>query len=95
MTIEWYRDLVIIILGIVAIGFCIFLAVIIFSFYRQMRSLQNAAKDILAAIQSIVSATSDVLKPLLQLGALIQGISQGIKAVNEIRGEKRGGEHGQ
>jgi hypothetical protein len=95
MTIEWYRDLVIIILGIVAVGFCIFLAVIVFRLYHQIRPLQDAAKDTLAAAKSVVSASSDVLKPLLQLVALIQGIEKGIKVVNDILKKTRGGEHEQ
>ena len=95
MTIEWYRDLVIIVLGIVACGFFIFLSVIIFDLYRQAKSLQNSVKDTLSTVRSIAAVINDVFKPLLPLVALIQGVSQGIKGVTEILEKIKGGNHGQ
>ena len=93
MTIEWYRDLLIIILCLVVSGFCIFLSVMFFNLYRRAKSLQEHMKDTLTTVQSIATIINDMVKPLLPLVAVVQGISQGIKAINEIIDKIKGGNH--
>ena len=50
MSIEWFRDLIISILGIVAIGALIFIAVILYSFYRRTRPIVDSINTITKAL---------------------------------------------
>ena len=99
MGIEWFRDLVICILGVITIAFLIFIAVLAYSLYRKSQSLLviadsicRRANSILDTIQStsenirgIVSNIEEaVVSPVAQIVAIIQGIRQGINLVNKF-----------
>jgi len=77
MSIEWIRDLIICISGVVAIGVLIFLAVLAYSIYRRAKPMLEA-----------VNAISTMLAPLV---ALVQGIRQGIATFSEFFSKKEGG----
>lgn len=95
MSIDWLRDLVIIILGLVATGVLIFLAVLIFSLYRRARLILDSTQGILRSVQSAISYSGDKLvKPTMQLVALIQGVTQGIDAISKLFKKREGGRHG-
>lgn len=81
MSIEWLRDLIICILGLVATGVTIFLAVLAYSLYRRIRPILDTAR-----------AISTMLAPMM---ALVQGIRQGIATFDRFfRGKKEGGKYG-
>ena len=85
MSIDWFRDLIICIAGVVATGVLIFVAVLSYSLYRRTRSILDSIKTTSRTIQSISSYVGDgVAKPLIQVVALIQGIRQGIDAVGKL-----------
>ena len=85
MSIEWFRDLVIAISGLVLIGLLILVAVLSYSLYRRTRSILDSIKVISRTIQGISSCVGDeVVKPVAQVVALIQGIRQGIDAVSKL-----------
>jgi len=91
MSIDWFRDLTISILGLVATGVLIFLAVLSYSLYRRARSILDSIRTTLRTIQGISSYAGDeVAKPLIQLVTLIQGIRQGIDTISKLF--KKGGE---
>lgn len=94
MSIEWFRDLVIAISGLVLIGLFVLVAVLSYFLYRRIRSILDSIKVTLRTIQGISSYVGDeVVKPVAQVVALIQGIRQGIDAVSKLF-KKQGDENG-
>jgi len=95
MSIDWFRDLVISISGLVLIGVLIFIAVLAYSLYRRTRSILDSIKNTSRTIQGISSYVGgEVAKPLIQVVALIQGIRQGIDAISRLFKRKEGGRDG-
>ena len=95
MGIDWFRDLIICILGLVATGVLIFIAVLLYSFYHRTRSILDSIETISRTIQGITSYVgSEVAKPLIQVVALIQGIRQGIDTVSKFFKKQEGGKDG-
>ena len=85
MSIDWFRDLIICIFGIVAAGALVFLAVLLYLLYRQMKSILNSIKVTTANIQGISSYVGEgVVKPAIQVVTLIQGMRQGIDAISKF-----------
>ena len=85
MGIEWFRDLIICILGLVATGVLIFIAVLLYLFYRRTRSILDSIETISRTIRGITSYVGgEVAKPLIQVVAIIQGIRQGIDTVSKF-----------
>ena len=85
MGIEWFRDLVICIGGVVAVGVLVFIAVILYSLYHRTRSIVDAIDVTTKNIRGISSyATDEVVKPLVQVAALVQGLRQGISTVTKF-----------
>ena len=92
MSIDWFRDLIISIFGIVATVVSIFIAVLAYSLYRRIKPILKSIKKTTATVQKLSSyAESEVAKPLVQIAAIIQGVCQGIEAVSKIFQKKKGG----
>ncbi|MBA7666837.1 hypothetical protein ES703_74919 [subsurface metagenome] len=83
MDISWFRDLAIIILMLVATGVLITVTVLAFSLYRRGKHILDSVKDILDSVKAVV-------KPLVQIAAIIQGIRQGIDSASKFC-KKKGG----
>ena len=82
MGIDWFRDLVICIAGLLATGVLVFCAVISYSLYKRTKSILDSIKTTSRTMQSISSYVGDeVAKPLVQVVTLIQGVRQGIDTV--------------
>ena len=95
MSIDWLRDLVIAISGLVLIGVLIFVAVLSFSLYRRIRAILDSIKTTSRTVQGISSYVGDeVAKPLIQVVALIQGMRQGIDTISKLFKKKEGGKDG-
>jgi hypothetical protein len=91
MSIDWFRDLVISISGLVLIGVLIFITVLSYSLYRRVKSILDSVKTTSRTIQGVSSYVGDeVVKPITQIVALIQGIRQGIDAVSNLFRKKEG-----
>ena len=91
MSIDWFRDLVISISGLVLIGVLIFIAVLSYSLYRRVKSILDSVKTTSRTIQGVSSYVGDeVVKPITQIVALIQGIRQGIDAASNLFRKKEG-----
>ncbi|MBI4284682.1 MAG: hypothetical protein HY670_02120 [Chloroflexi bacterium] len=80
MSIGLFRDVIIIVFGIVGTVTLVMLAIIIASLFRRMRTTQELIQSTLATLQS----SSEVVKPVLEVVALIQGIRKGIDIVNSF-----------
>lgn len=92
MSIDVFRDLVISILGLVLIGALIFIAVLSYSLYRRARSVLDSIRITSKTIQGISSYLGDeVVKPVMQVVAIIQGIRQGIDTISKLFKKKKGG----
>ncbi|MFC1904293.1 hypothetical protein ACFLXT_00795 [Chloroflexota bacterium] len=85
MSIDWFRDLIFCIFGLVATGVLIFLAVLSYLLYRRVRSFLDSIKTTSNTIQRISSYVGDeVIKPIIQVVTFIQGIRQGINTLNKF-----------
>ncbi len=92
MSIDWFRDLVISIFGLVATGALIFIAVLSYSLYRRTRPILDSIKTTSAAIEGISSYVRDeVARPLVEVAAIVQGVSRGIEAVTKLFKKGKGG----
>ena len=92
MGIDWYRDLIICITGLVTAGVLIFLAVLLYSLYRRTRSTLDSIKTTSRTVQGISSYVGDeVVKPVIQVVAVIQGIRQGIDTISKFFEKRKGG----
>lgn len=85
MDIGWFRDLVICISGLVMTGVVVFVAILSYLLYNKTRSVLNSIEATSETIHEISSTVRDeVVKPVLQLVALVRGISQGIDMVSKF-----------
>ena len=84
MGIEWFRDLSITILGFVASGVLIFAAVLMYRLYRNVKSTLALVKATAKIIHDTASLIQGGLKPLLNIMALIQGLSGGLQGITKI-----------
>ena len=92
MSIEWFRDLVICIAGLVSAGAIIFVAVLAYSCYRRARPILDSINATTATVQGISSCVRDeVARPLAEVVAIIQGVSQGINAATRLFKKQKGG----
>ncbi len=79
MTIEWLRDLIIIISGIVFIGLTILIAVIVFSLNKKIQIILSKTEAIAETIRSI---TQKISKPVVIGSAIAEFIFQIINNFN-------------
>ncbi|MGA2158590.1 MAG: hypothetical protein ABSG90_05170 [Dehalococcoidia bacterium] len=85
MDLSGWRDLVIIIWGVVATIALVFISVIIYLFYKRTMSLLESADMVVGKVADIVDyADKEVIRPVTQLGTMIQGILQGISLFSSI-----------
>jgi len=94
MSIEWLRDLIICIFGLAATVALIFIAVLVFLFYRQVRSMLYSIKATTTRIHGISSYVGDeVVKPVIEVVALIRGIRQGVETFSQFFKKREGGKN--
>ena len=85
MSIEWFRDLVICIFGLIAAGALVFIAVLSYSCYRRTKPILDSIKATSTTIEGISSYVRDELaKPLVEMAAIIQGIRQGVDLATKL-----------
>ena len=95
MSIDWFRDLVISIAGVALIGLLVLVAVLSYSLYRRARSILDSVKIVSRTIQEISSyVVGEVVKPVAQVVAIIQGIRQGVDTINKLFKKQEGGKDG-
>jgi len=92
MSIDWFRDLIICIAGVVAAGVLIFIAVILGLLYRKTNFILNSLQSTSTTIQKVSSYIGDeVVKPVIEVVALAQGIRQGIDTISKFFKKEEGG----
>ena len=108
MDIEWLRDLIICISGIIAIAVFIFIALLVFMTYRRTSSLVDSMHDFYKrsnTVMNSVETTADtvcgiisdvrgeMVNPLAQIIGIIQGVRYGVDFVNRVfKKKEQGGE---
>jgi hypothetical protein len=107
MNIGELRDLIIIIwgtigiiAGVIGIIALTVVTILLFAFYRRMKTLTDTLKVTLGKIDAIASrvqeisnyAGNEVLKPLIRIAAVIRSASHGFRIIERIfqRGENDG-----
>jgi hypothetical protein len=84
MGIEWFRDLSITILGFVTSVVLIFGAILSYLLYRRIKSTLLSVNAAAKAVQDTVTVVQEIIKPLLPILALIQGIRSGFESIFKI-----------
>ena len=89
MSIEWFRDLIIIIWGIASTVFIVFLGILAFLFYRRIRPALDSLKATTKTVENITSVVGEqVAGPLTKVAAFMQGIRQAVSLVSQLRNKK-------
>ena len=93
MGIEWFRDLVICIAGLVFTGVLVVIAVMAYSLFKRTKTALELTQDILTTTKKFSTYVQDeAVKPLVQVLALIQGVRQGINTFSTLfKKDKEGG----
>lgn len=89
MTMEWFRDLVIVITGIVVVAMSAFMALILFTSYTRIKSILDSVKATSMTVQETSVCLKAEATKLVQMLALIQGVREGVQVVSKIF-EKKG-----
>lgn len=85
MDIIWFRDLVICVWGLVATIVVVMLGVLALLLYMKLRPILNSIEATSNTISAITATVKDeVVTPVVQLAALIRGISQGINLISNV-----------
>ena len=95
MSIEWFRDLAICIAALISTAAIVFIAVLVYACYRKVSPVIDSVKSTTATVQGISSCVrDDIARPLAEVIAIIQGVSQGINVVSKLFKQKEeGGNH--
>jgi hypothetical protein len=85
MDLAVWRDLVIVIWGSVGVLALIFICIIIFLFYRKTASLIESADSVVVQVGGVVDyVDKEVIRPVTQVGTMVEGIIKGISLIKEI-----------
>ncbi len=85
MNIGWFRDLVIIIFGLVGAGFLVVIAVKALSLSRQLKMILNSLKVTSANMEEISCvAKEQIVRPIIQVGNVFQSITKWIEFIGEL-----------
>ncbi|MCL2149815.1 MAG: hypothetical protein FWH51_02630 [Dehalococcoidia bacterium] len=96
MDIVWFRDLTIIIMGVMATLFLLIMVVLALAIFRRIKDVSKSVKEISVSVQEVVTsvkattdniasmssfACSEMAEPLHRTAGLVQGVLRGCEAV--------------
>jgi hypothetical protein len=84
LGIEWFRDLTIVIMGLVTTVVLIFIAVIVYRMYRSIKPALLMVKAASKITYDTVAMVQESIKPLLSILTLIQGIRGGFESISKM-----------
>jgi hypothetical protein len=84
MDMEWFRDLSITILGFVTTGVLIFVTILVYRLYREVKSALLLVKSASKIAHDTLTQIQEGIKPLLPILELIQGILRGLKGISKM-----------
>jgi hypothetical protein len=89
MEIEAFRDVVIIVSGVIIILVAILLAVIAYIVYHKINRILNSTRTIATKVETLTTTvTDDIGKPLIQVAGIVQGIACGMRRIKRIFGKE-------
>ena len=92
MNIEWFRDLAICILGFGATAVIVLIGVLALLLYRKLRPILDSVKATTKTVENVSSCVEEeVVRPLAQLAAFVQGIRQAFNTFGKFSRGKEGG----
>jgi len=85
MSIEWFRDLIIVIYGFLGIIVLIFVIIIAILIYKKTRTVLNSIQATTNEVKQIVDTIkTEFVDPIAQAMAVVQGIKQGISTISKL-----------
>ena len=89
MELSSWRDIILIIWGLVATVAMVFISVILFLFYRKTVTVLNSTDLIVNKASDIMDyVNTQVVRPVSRFGTMFQGIMQGISIFGSIFNKK-------
>ena len=89
MELSAWRDIVLIIWGLVATVAMVFISVMLFLFYRKTISVLDSSDLMVNKVSEMVDyVNKEVVRPVSRLGTMAQGIMQGISIFGSIFNKK-------
>lgn len=94
MSIEWFRDLAIVILGLGVTIVVIFIGILAFLLYRKLRPILDSVKVATKTVENVSSCVGEeIARPLAQVAAFVQGVRQAINLFSRFSRRKEGGKN--
>ena len=85
MELSYWRDVILIIWGLVATIAIVFISVILFLFYRKTISVLESTDLMVAKASNIMDYLNrEVVRPVSRFGTMVQGIIQGVSIFGSI-----------
>ena len=85
MDLSWWRDLVIVIWGLITTIAVICICILAFLLYRKLVPLVEDADIVIGKVGDVVDYTrEEVISPVVQFASAAQGIVQGINLIADI-----------
>jgi len=83
VTIEWLRDLTIIIYGLVGAIFLIIVGIMAFALFSRLKVILDSLRVTSSNIQEISTvAREQIVSPIMQVGSVFQGITRWIEMIS-------------
>lgn len=89
MDLSWWRDLVIVIWGLITTIAVICVCILAFLLYKKLVPLVEDADIVVGKVGDVVDYTrEEVISPVVQFTSAVQGIVQGINLIADIFNKK-------
>lgn len=89
MTIEWFRDLVIIILGLAAAISVLVIAVVAYLYYLRVKPVLESSRQIVKSAENITKQVeSDIVGPLATMVTVVRCIRQAVNFAKQLKNKK-------
>lgn len=85
MDLSSWRDIILIIWGLVATIAMVFISIMLFLFYRKTISVLDSTDLMVNKVSEIVDyVNTEIVRPVSRFGTMVQGIMQGISIFGSI-----------
>ena len=85
MDLSWWRDLVIVIWGLISAIAAVSICIVVFLLYKKLVPLVEDANIVVGKVGDVVDYTKqEVISPVVQFASAAQGIVQGITLIADI-----------
>jgi len=89
VSIEWFRDLAICILGLGTTIIILFIGILIFLIYRKLSPILDSIKTTTRTVENVSSTVAEeVYRPLSYIAAFVQGIRQAVGMFSRFSRDK-------